>query len=71
MNELEQTVLPPPPPPTVSFSDVERIEALVERLAKEMNVINIRRRFKMNIYKDWCAQIGVIHTELRKIRGAS
>jgi hypothetical protein len=71
MPDLENTVLPPPPPPTVSFSDVEKIEALVESLSKQMHETNVRRRFKMCVYEDWCGKIDAIHAELRKLRGAS
>jgi len=68
--KTESAVLPPPPPPTISFSDMEKIEALVAKLEKKMKETNVRVRFKMCVYVDWCNDIEAIHAELRKLRGA-
>lgn len=68
--ETDSTTLPPPPPPTISFSEVEKIEGLVARLEQKMKETNVRRRFKMVVYLDWCEDISEIHAELRKLRGS-
>ena len=62
MEKSETNVLPPPPPPTVSFVSLEKVESLVAQLSKEMQETNVRRRFKMCVYIDWCEKMDVIHT---------
>lgn len=72
MSDPEKTVLPAPPPPgVVTPRQMEELEELTFLLMDDMERTDVRVRFKMTVYRNWCEKIRAIHEKVRALRGRS